>query len=958
MTTDEIRERYLEFFEQRGHLRIPSGSLVPPPEDRTVLLTTAGMQPLKPYFLGREQPPAKRLTSCQKCFRTPDIDKVGSTLRHLTMFEMLGNFSIGDYFKAQAIAMAWESSREVFGFDARDIWVTVFAGDERLGLGPDEEAIALWEGVGVPRERIVACPRSENFWEAGSVGPSGPCSELYIDRGAAFGDPDDLPGGENERFLEYWNLVFMQYDQNPHDHLNPLPANNIDTGLGLNRLAAILQDKDSVFETDQFAPLMELGRELAGLGGAIGAGSAPGGGARSGGPSLSASAGPEDLAAARALRILADHARGMSFLIADGVVPSNEERGYVLRRLTRRAILQGRRMEMAPGFLLRYAGVVRETMGDAYPELHDQREAIERWLDSEERAFGRTLEQGTRLLDELIERALDRGTQPVQPAIAAADAFELHDTYGFPIDLTRELAAERGLGVEEQGFESLMDAQRARARAAAGVGAGSAGAVRSAGGSGGGEGGNGGGQAKSDPRELARELAASAGWQTEFTGYETELQPTTIGAIERGDGDGDGSGNLLVKLTESPFYPAGGGQVSDAGTITCVDGECVARVLGVYRLGEDQALEVMLERGELVPEKPVIARVDRQARRATERNHTATHLLHAALRERLGAHVRQAGSYVGPDKLRFDFSHTGALSPDELRDVQDAVNEWVARGEPVRAISTTLREARRLGAMALFGEKYGEVVRMVQIGDGTYSRELCGGTHVRNTAEIGPFYVLGETSSAANVRRIEAVTGAVATELLRERDRELAQVARTLRTTPGHVAETVAERERILREVEKAAGVKAERAPARLAALLQSGAAGGEGMAIGRSPHELAQAASAIDGVPVVVETVSVPDAKTLPDLTDRVRGQLEGDGAIVLGAVIEDRVALIASVAPSLVERGLRAGELVKEAAAVVGGGGGGRDTLAQAGGRHPEKLGEALEAARAAIERVLTRT
>jgi len=952
MTTDEIRERYLEFFEQRGHLRIPSGSLVPPPEDRTVLLTTAGMQPLKPYFLGREQPPAKRLTSCQKCFRTPDIDKVGSTLRHLTMFEMLGNFSIGDYFKAQAIAMAWEMSREVFGFAAQDIWVTVFAGDERLGLGPDEEAIALWEEVGVPRERIVPCPRSENFWEAGSVGPSGPCSELYIDRGVSFGELEDLPGGENERFLEYWNLVFMQYDQDPHDHLQPLPANNIDTGLGLNRLAAILQDKDSVFETDQFAPLMELGRELAGLGGTIGAANAPGGSGRSTGPSLSggAGAGLDDPAAARALRILADHARGMSFLIADGVVPSNEERGYVLRRLTRRAILQGRRMEMAPGFLLRYAGVVRELMGDVYPELHDQREAVERWLDSEERAFGRTLEQGTRLLDQLIERASEAGEQ----AIAAADAFELHDTYGFPIDLTRELVGERGLGVDEQGFERLMDAQRARARAAAGVG----GTGNGDGAGGGASNGGGSDGARTDPRERARELAASAGWQTEFTGYETVLQPTTVGAIERGDGDGDGSGDgkLLIKLTESPFYPAGGGQVSDAGTITCVDGECVARVLGVYRLGEDQALEVKLERGELVAEKPVIARVDGRARRAIERNHTATHLLHAALRERLGAHVRQAGSYVGPDKLRFDFSHTGALSEQELRDVQDAVNEWVARGEPVRAISTTLQEARGLGAMALFGEKYGEVVRMVQIGDGTYSRELCGGTHVRNTAEIGPFYVLGETSSAANVRRIEAVTGAVATELLRERERELAEVARTLRTTPGRVAETVAERERILRDIEKAAGVKAERAPARLAALLESGAAGGDGMAIGRSPHELAQAASAIDGVPVVVETVSVPDAKTLPDLTDRVRGRLAGDGAIVLGAVIEDRVALIASVAPSLVERGLRAGELVKEAAAVVGGGGGGRDTLAQAGGRHPEKLDEALETARAAIERVLT--
>ena len=435
MTSDEIRERFLEFFAQREHLRIPSASLVPPADDRTVLLTTAGMQPLKPYFLGREPPPAPRLTSCQKCFRTPDIDKVGSTLRHLTLFEMLGNFSIGDYFKAEAIRFAWELSLEVFSFDPADIWVTVFSGDELLGLGPDEEAIELWQAVGVPRERIVGCPRTENFWEAGPVGPSGPCSELYIDRGLSYGRAEDLPGGENERFLEYWNLVFMQYDQDPHDRLQALPANNIDTGLGLNRLAAILQGKDSVFDTDQFQPLIDLGQEL------------------------SHRRHDEDPTADRALRILADHARGMSFLIADGVVPSNEDRGYVLRRLTRRAILQGRRLEMAPGFLLRYAAIVRELMAGVYPELAEQREAIERWLSSEEDAFGRTLEQGTRLLDELIERALDAG----DATIAAPDAFALHDTYGFPVDLTRELACRAWPGRRRAGVRAA-DGRPARPR--------------------------------------------------------------------------------------------------------------------------------------------------------------------------------------------------------------------------------------------------------------------------------------------------------------------------------------------------------------------------------------------------------------------------------------------------------------------------------------------------------------
>ncbi len=877
MTSDEIREHYLSFFEEREHLRIPSASLVPPPSDRTVLLTTAGMQPLKPYFLGQESPPAAKMTSCQKCFRTPDIDKVGLTSRHLTFFEMLGNFSIGAYFKEEAIKLAWELSLDVFSFDPATIWVTVFAGEDLLGLGPDEEAIALWQAVGVPRERIVLCPRSENFWEAGPVGPSGPCSELYVDRGVQFGLPEDLPGGENERFLEYWNLVFMQYDQDPHDRLEPLPTRNIDTGLGLNRLAAILQGRDSVFDTDQFLPLMELGREL------------------SGGDVASGPDGDE-----RALRILADHARGMSFLIADGVVPSNEDRGYVLRRLTRRAILQGRRLQMAPGFLARYSAVVRELMGSAYPELADQREPIDRWLASEEDSFGRTLEQGTGLLNELIDAARQAGRR----TIPAADAFRLHDTFGFPFDLTVELLAEQELAVEEpEEFDRLMEGQRARARAAAGAP----------------DGENGSG----DTRRRAEELVSSAGFHTRFTGYETELQETTVGAVAESDG------HLLVKLADSPFYPAGGGQVSDTGTIECADGDCVARVTDVLRLGDDQALALVLERGTLTSQEAVVARVDHAARRATERNHTATHLLHAALRERLGTHVRQAGSYVGPDKLRFDFTHGGALNTQELADVEDAVNARIADGEPVRAITTTLQEAKRLGAMALFGEKYGEVVRMVQIGDGSYSRELCGGTHVRSTAEIGPFLIVRETSSAANVRRIEALTGSAATELLRSRDREL-------------------------RAIEAAAKAPAARVPELLVRLTEARAAAKEGSTADVDLGALTEKATEMDGVPVLIATVDVADARDLLTLIDRLKGRLDG-AAIVLGAVTDGRVHLAAAVAPGLVQRGVRAGEIVKSAAAVVGGGGGGRDTLAQAGGREPEKLDEALLAAGAAIEAAL---
>ncbi len=881
ISSDEIRERYLAFFEQKGHRRIPSASLVPSAHDPSALLTVAGMHPLKPYFLGQEQPPAPRLTDCQKCFRTVDIGHVGDTNRHLTFFEMLGNFSIGDYFKREAIAFAWELSLEVFGFAADDIWVTVFEGDTQLRLGPDEEAIGFWEEVGVPRERIVACPRSENFWQAGPTGPCGPCSELYLDRGEHLGEPGDLPGGENERFLEYWNLVFMQYLQEPENVLSPLPAANIDTGLGLNRLAAILQGKRSVFETDQFQPLIDLGQQLSGR--------------RYG----------EELATDRALRILADHSRAMSFLIADGVVPSNEDRGYVLRRVMRRAILQGRALALDPGFLLRYAEVVRETMAAAYPELSEQREAIERWLAAEEEGFSRTLQQGLDMLRFHVDHARDHG----HDAIAAEDAFKLHDTFGFPFELTRELLAEQGLRVDEAGFETLMQGQRERARAAAAAGSGAP---------------------AGDLREQALALARSASAPTRFTGYQTERQRARVQAVVAAH-----EGRLLVKLDESPFYAVGGGQIADSGVIECEQGDCRADVRQVLRLGEDQVIEVEMRQGILSAKTPVLASVDHQARHATECNHTATHLLHAALRARLGGHVRQAGSYVGPDKLRFDFTHSAALSDAELREVEDQVNAWIARNDSVHPITTSLQEAKRLGAMALFGEKYGDVVRMVEIGQGEYSRELCGGTHVRSTAEIGVFIVLSETSSAANVRRIEAITGPAAVALLRERNGLLQEAADALRTRVEQVPQTARAREAERRQL-----LKRQRE--------------GEGGAAGGEVDALLAAAEQIDGASVLAASVQAADAKALLGMLDRVKARLP-EAAIVLGSAAEDRVHLIASVPPPLVERGVKAGEIVKAAASVTGGGGGGRDTIAQAGGRDPQKLSEAIAVARETIASAL---
>jgi alanyl-tRNA synthetase len=869
----DIRERYLSFFEQRDHLRVPSASLVPPPEDRSVLLTTAGMQQFQPYFRGEQEPPHPRATSCQKVFRTPDIEEVGTTARHLTFFEMLGNFSFGDYFKRGAVEYAWELSTGGFGLDPERIWITVFGGDPELGIGPDEEAIECWRAIGIPDERIVQLGRADNFWQAGATGPCGPCSELYYDRGLAFGGEDDRPGDDTERFLEFWNLVFMQLLMHEDGSLTTLPKQNIDTGLGLDRMAAILQDVPSVYETDQFRPLVELGEELSGRRYDDG-----------------------DFAVKRALRILADHGRGMTFLLADGVVPSNEDRGYVLRRIMRRAIQQGRVLGLDDPFLPRLCEAVIELMGYAYPELAEQRDTIVKWAAAEDEGFRRTLAQGERLLSDLVRRAKEQGTS----WIGAEDAFLLHDTYGFPYELTKELLAAEGLAVDDQGFEELMEQARERARGGGGA--------RRAGGS---------------AHERVQSFVRAAGFPTRFVGYETTEAETVVGAVERANG------HLLAKLADSPFYAEGGGQVSDTGELVTASGS-VARVETVYRLGDDQAVALRLaDGGELQPGESARAVVDRGRRLATMANHTATHLLHAALRRLLGTHVRQAGSYVGPDKLRFDFTHGERLSASEAGAVEELVNEWVVAALPVRAVETTRAEAERLGAMALFGEKYGDWVRMVDVEE--VSRELCGGTHVASTAEIGLFHLVTETSSASNVRRIEAVTGPVAIDQFRERTEELREIASLLRVPER---EAVPALRKLVEQVREAS-----RRPK-------------------GSDRELAESllgrATDAGGVKVLAEVVDVPDQKALLELSDRVKQSL-GDSAVVLGTAVDGRVHLIANFAPAAVERGARAGDVVRAAAKVAGGGGGGRDTMAQAGGRDPDRLPEAVAAARVAIEAAL---
>jgi alanyl-tRNA synthetase len=897
MKAQEIRDTYLSFFEQRGHKVVPSASLVPSSHDPSVLLTTAGMQPFKPYFLGREKPPAPRLTDVQKCFRTTDIEEVGNTARHLTFFEMLGNWSFGDYFKEESIPWGWELATQGFGMDPERIWVTVFGGDEELGLGPDEEAIEIWRRVGVPDERIVQLGREDNFWQGGATGPCGPCSELYLDRGPQFGADDERPGDDSERFLEFWNHVFMSYELAEDGSLSELPMRNIDTGMGLDRMAAILQDVPSVFETDHVRPLIDLAEELTGHGY------------------------EEGDAVTRAMRIVADHARGAAFLIADGVVPSNEDRGYILRRIMRRAIQQGNTLGLEAPWLGRFTERAIELMGEAYPELVAERGTIARWVNDEEEGFGRTLERGTELLDRLIAAAKESGTSWID----AADAFKLHDTYGFPYDLTKELLADEGLSVDDAGFEELMEEQRQRAR--------SGGAATAHG--------------SEDSHEKVLAFAAAAP-PTRFVGYETLSATTALAAVE------SDNGRALVKLEESPFYAEGGGQIADSGVLRWASGE-EADVVDVYRIGDDQVLEVTPrrprtwgdgreasgddERARLGAEEAAVdAVVDRETRHATMRNHTATHLLHAALRERLGTHLRQAGSAVRPDKLRFDFTHGQALSPAELRDVEDRVNEWVKASAPVRWMNMERAEAEKLGAMALFGEKYGEWVRVVEV-DGV-SRELCGGTHVANTAEVGIFKIFSEGSSAANVRRVEAITGPAAIDFFRQREGDLREAGDLL----GNPQDPLAGARRAAEQL-KEVGAGAEK--------VQQQQLGEEADRLARPDAIVTTAAGQV----VVAETkLGEGSPKLLLDLANRVQSKLGGESAVVFGTRGIGKAGLVALYTKGIVEKGLSAGTTIREIAPIVGGGGGGRDDMAQAGGRDPAKLDEALAAARAAIERELS--
>jgi alanyl-tRNA synthetase len=827
-TTAELREGFQAFFEEKGHLRRPSASLIPRADDRSTLYTSAGMQPQMPYFLGREAPPAPLTTTCQKCFRTPDIDEVGLDTFHLTFFEMLGNFSFGQYFKEGAIEYAREYIQERLRLDWDRLWVSVHAGDPELKLGPDEEAIGLWQAVGMPPERIVPLPSSENFWSVGGPGPCGPDSEMYWDWGeeAGCGTEDCKPGCTRcERFLEIGNLVFMSYELHGDGTLTELPSKNIDTGWGLERVARVVQDVASVYDTDGYQLIMDWVAGQSGV--AYG----------------------ESQDATKAHRVLADHGRGMTFIAAEGVTPSNEGRGYVLRRIVRRAVQHGLRIGMRSPFLPGLTDVVIEQMGEAYPELVEHRAELHRVLAAEEERFGETLERGMAKFEEAAAKG----------EISAQDVFDLQTTYGFPPELTEELSRERGLGFNDEEYTRLMAEHQEKSRSGAG---------------------------RYEPRLVD-------GPRTEFVGYEqTDVRTAITAYADLGDG------YFQVKLAESPFYPAGGGQVTDAGWIEKEDGTR-ADLVDALRLDNDQ--ELVFQGAGFAAGDRVRAVVPWNVRYPTLANHTATHLLHKVLQEVLGDHVRQAGSAVRPDKLRFDFTHPEALTPEERAEVERRVNERVFANLPVRIFETPIEEARNLGAMMLFGEKYGDVVRVVDI-DG-WSVELCGGTHVRSTAEIGPFAILSESSVGAGSRRIEAVTAGEAFALLHERARE-ADVLRGELDRARKESKRPAEQQEV------------------------------DFTIVDRESDVVLVEARAVKGGP-------------LRDLSDRLRQQEKADGAIV-ASVDDGRAFLVVNFDESLVARGLDAVQVVKELGKHIGGGGGGKPTLAEAGGKNPDGIADALAAAK----------
>ncbi|MDW5522363.1 alanine--tRNA ligase [Carnobacterium maltaromaticum] len=867
LSSAEVRQMYIDFFASKGHKIEPSASLVPV-EDPTLLWINSGVATLKKYFDGTIIPENPRIVNAQKSIRTNDIENVGKTARHHTLFEMLGNFSIGDYFKEDAITWAWEllTSPEWFDMEPEKLYMTVNPNDEK--------AKEIWLSLGIPEDHII--PLEENFWDIGA-GPSGPNTEIFYDRGPEYNDvaeddPENFPGGENERYLEIWNVVFSEFNHNPDDTFTPLPKKNIDTGMGLERMVSIIQDAPTNFETDLFLPIIEAVEKLSGT-------------VKYGANQTT------DIS----FKVIADHVRAVSFAIGDGALPSNEGRGYVLRRLLRRAVMHGKKLGIHKAFMYQLVPVVGEIMSSYYPEILEQKEFIEKVIRTEEERFHETINDGLTILNNLVKELKEAGKEEIE----GKDIFKLYDTYGFPVELTEEYAEDEGLKVDHAGFEAEMEMQRNRARSA-----------------------------RSDEKSMNVQtgLLADIKIDSEFIGYDKTDAVGTLELIVAEDALVDsvrtGSEAQLI-FNQTPFYAEMGGQVADTGVIKNKDGETVAKVTSVKKAPSGQPLHFVDVLAELKLGEEYELVVDQVARRKITRNHTATHLLHRALKDILGDHANQAGSLVAPHYLRFDFTHFGQITAKELVEMERIVNEKIWASLPVVTVETGINEAKEMGAMALFGEKYGEMVRVVNV-DG-YSIELCGGVHVSNTSEIGIFKILSESGIGAGVRRIEAVTSEEAYLALFEEQTRLNEVAALVKApqtkeVPTKVSQLLME----LKEVQK----ENESLQAKLA---------------NEQAGEVFKEIQDVSGVSVVTAQVEVKDMNGLRQLADQWKQNNISD-VLVLGSVQDGKVSLLAAVSEETIKNGLKAGDLIKEIAPLVGGGGGGRPDMAQAGGKNPAGLADAL--------------
>lgn len=869
---NQLRKMFLEFFESKGHLAMKSFSLVPH-NDKSLLLINSGMAPLKPYFTGQEIPPRRRVTTCQKCIRTGDIENVGKTARHGTFFEMLGNFSFGDYFKNEAIEWSWEFLTEVVGLDPDRLYPSIYE--------EDEEAFEIWnKKMGIPAERIFRFGKADNFWEHGS-GPCGPCSEIYYDRGEKYGcgSPDCTVGCECDRYMEIWNNVFTQFDNDGHGHYSELEQKNIDTGMGLERLASVVQDVDSIFDVDTLKALRDHICRLADT--EYG----------------------KDAQADISIRVITDHTRSVTFMISDGIMPSNEGRGYVLRRLLRRACRHGRLLGIEGSFIPELAQTVIEGSKDGYPELEEKKDFILKMIAKEEDQFNKTIDQGLGILAEMTAKMEAEQTT----TLSGADAFKLYDTYGFPIDLTKEILEEKGMQVDEEGFHASMEVQRKTARAARG-------------------------ETNYMGADVTVYESIDPSITSTFVGYDNLAWKSPITVLtsdtEIVEALSDGQRGTVF-AEETPFYATSGGQEADTGIIRTAEGEFkvedTVKLLGGKIGHVGVVIKGMIKTGDQAE-----LCVNAEKRALSARNHSATHLLQKALRTVLGTHVEQAGSSVNEDRLRFDFSHFSAMTAEELQKVEEIVNEQIVAGLPVKVENMPIEEARKTGAQALFGEKYGDVVRVVNMGD--YSIEFCGGTHVKNTNEIMAFKILSESGVAAGVRRIEALTSKGLIRYYDNLEKKLNEAAKVLKATPDNLAEKIAH----LTAENKALHSEVESLKSKLAQ-----------DAMGDVMNQVQE----IKGVKLLAAAVDGVDMNGLRDLGDQLKEKL-GDGVVVLASGNDGKVSLMVTATDAAMKQGAHAGNLIKAIAGLVGGGGGGRPNMAQAGGKNPAGIQEALKKAAEVLE------